>query len=575
MNGLPSGEHMGEEAASRPPSGADSALPSAAAARRPAYQDFFDAPWVGSFFRPMLIALVAASILTGPLALLRLFAASWRLGYALPFAFAAALEGVYSTLQLGRPTWRNRRGLVYRLGEIVILLALFRVAVWTFGTGWPGLAEVQTWLRQPSAFLDAQYMFLGVWLLAAWALAIGMTGDFLDLALQPDEIAAHDSPLWGESRSQLRVGRSVSRSDIVARFVARWALGGGLLVFFASISQVDFARIGAGELRVGLSDLGLPAELLFGLLCYFLAGLLLISQGRLAVLRGRWYNHDIDVQPVVLRRWHLNSLLAVLAIGVVAAFLPMGTTSWLSTVIEVALTFVMRIVYLLVFLLTLLLALLLWPLRLLMNTDAPPPAPLAAAPTLPTQADIAGRLPDWLGGAVLWTIVALIALYFGLTYLSAHGLLGSRPADWLARLRYWWRARWAKVNAGLAVAAAVVRRRIQAARVRAAGALQAPTVRVAALTPRERVRYFYLRMVGRAAERGVTRPAHATPAEFARRLEAEWPDAEGEVEALTAAFLAARYDRRPIAAQEARGVQAAWRRLMRQLRGRTDNMPTK
>ena len=128
---------------------------------RPEYHDFFDAPWVGGFFRPLLIGLVAASVLTGPLALLHLFAAPWRLGYVLPCALAAALEGVYSTLQLGRPSWRNRRGLIYRLGEIVMLLALFRVAVWTFGTGWPGLAEMQTWLRQPSAFLDAQFAFLG------------------------------------------------------------------------------------------------------------------------------------------------------------------------------------------------------------------------------------------------------------------------------------------------------------------------------------------------------------------------------------------------------------------------------
>jgi hypothetical protein len=521
----------------------------------------------------LLIALVAASVVGGPLALLHLFAASWRLGYALPFAFAVALEGVYSTLQLGRPAWRNRRGLVYRLGEIVVLLAVFRVVVWTFGVGWPGLAAVQTWLRQPSAFLDAQYVLLGVWMVIAWGLAVGMTGDFLDLALQPDEIAAHDSPLWGESRSQLRIGRATPRSDIVARFVTRWTVGGILLVFFASLSQVDLSLLPTGTLRLGISGLGLPPELLLALICYFLAGLLLISQGRLAVLRGRWYNQDIEVQPIVLRRWHVNSLLAVLLIGVVAAFLPMGTTSWLSAALEAALALVMRLGYLLVFLLTVLLALLLWPLRLLMQQGEPPPAPLAAAPEIPTQAEVLNRLPDWLGGALLWLIVALIVIYFGLTYLGAHGTLRvrGRPADWLRRLRYWWRARWARVNAALLAAAAAVSQRVQLGRTRAAAALRLPAVRVSALTPRERVRYFYLRMVGRAAERGLARSPHQTPAEFAQRLETGWPEAEMDVEALTAAFQAARYDRRPIPMQEAQGVQAIWRRLMRELRGRADN----
>jgi hypothetical protein len=86
------------------------------------------------------------------------------------------------------------------------------------------------------------------------------------------------------------------------------------------------------------------------------------------------------------------------------------------------------------------------------------------------------------------------------------------------------------------------------------------------LTPRDRVRYFYLRMVGRAAERGLTRRPNETPSEFAQHLETQWPDAEEDVEALTEAFLAARYDRRPIPPSAAQSVQAIWRRVMRELR---------
>ncbi len=82
--------------------------------RKSDYRDFFDAPWVGSLFRPMLIALVAASLVAGPVALLRVAGTTWQLGYVLPFALLAALEGVYSTLRLGRPNWRDRRGLVFR-----------------------------------------------------------------------------------------------------------------------------------------------------------------------------------------------------------------------------------------------------------------------------------------------------------------------------------------------------------------------------------------------------------------------------------------------------------------------------
>ncbi|MGC8780020.1 MAG: hypothetical protein ACP5UQ_04055, partial [Anaerolineae bacterium] len=389
------------------------------AAQRPTYQDYFDAPWVSSIFRPLLIALVAGCVMAGPLTLLHLIGAPWRMGYVLPCAFAAALEGTYSTLQLGRPSWRDRRGMTYRLGEIVVLLILFRLAVWTFGTGWPGLAEVQLWLHEPFAFLDAQFAILGPWILIAWGLAVGMTGDFLDLALQPDEIAARESAIWGESRSQLRAGRAMPRSEILARFVSHWTAGGVILVLFAALARVDFA---GSMLRLGVRGLGLPAGLLAALLAYFLAGLLLISQGRLAVLRGRWYNQDVEVQPIVLRRWHINSLIAVLAIGLMAAFLPMGATSWLSAAVGTLLALIMRLGYLLMFLLMLFLTLLLWPLRFLLLPEASARPDLSALPPPPTQAEALSWLPDWLGGAVLWSIIALVAIYFGLTYLAAHGV---------------------------------------------------------------------------------------------------------------------------------------------------------
>ena len=84
--------------------------------------------------------------------------------------------------------------------------------------------------------------------------------------------------------------------------------------------------------------------------------------------------------------------------------------------------------------------------------------------------------------------------------------------------------------------------------------------------PREKVRYFYLRMMRRAAESGLTRPAPQTPAEFSHHLDPRWPDAEDDVDELTAAFLAARYDRREITDTDARSAQTLLARLMRALK---------
>jgi hypothetical protein len=441
--------------------------------------------------------------------------------------------------------------------------------VWAFSVGWPGLDDLKLWLRQPSAVLDSQFLFFGVWIVLAWSLAVAITGDFLELALQLDEIAARDSHVWGESRSQVRAGRATTRTEILKRFSVRWMVGGGALVLFASLSQVDVSFGDRGVVQFGLSGLGLSSDLLIALLCYFLAGLLLISQGRLAVLRGRWINQDVDVQPVVLKRWQINSLLAVLLVGLIAALLPVGTTSWLSQAIGALMALLMRLLYLLFFLLLALLSLLLWPLRLLFRSPAESPIEPMQPLSIPTQAETVSRLPDWLGGAVFWLVVALVIAYFGLSYLGAHGVLKGRSMAWLMRLRYWWRARWAGASAAIQAAAGALGKRVRLARRRGLGSSAPPAIRVSALTPRDRIRYFYLRMLGQAAERGLSRRPGETPSEFAQQLETRWPDAEADVEALTEAFLSARYDRQPISPSAAQGVQATWRRLMRSLRRAT------
>ena len=539
------------------------------APRPHSFQDYQDISWINSAYRSLLSAVVATSAIAAPLAVMQTIT-SWRLGYLLPMAFAAALEGVYSTLQLGRPRWRDRRGLAFRLGEIALWLVLARAAVWVFATGWPGLVELARWLRDPILFFDGQFVVTGALFLLAWGLSIGLTGDFLDLALRPDEVAAHDSHEWGDSRSQLRVYYPVSRGAIVNSLAARWIWGGLLVVFCAAVSRVEIST-GPRFTQIGLSQLGLPWEILAALLCYFVAGLLLMSQARLAVLRSQWYNGDLQVPPTLLRRWPLNSLLTVLLVAMIAALLPIGSTGWLATALETVLAFLMRVAYLVLTVLTFLFTLLLYPLSFLFRqpgAQAPPPPPRME---IPTQQQAVSRLPDWLGGALLWVVLVLIVGYFLLNYLSAHGLLSGRWREWLQQLRFWWRARWAGLRARAHTAAVTLRKRLQSARLARLEVLGGRHIRLSALAPAERVRYFYLRAIGRAADRGLTRPLHKTPLEFVPDLVSEWPEADVDVKALTDAFVAARYDRRPIVADEARNVQGVFRRVMAALRGKADS----
>ncbi len=103
-----------------------------------------------------------------------------------------------------------------------------------------------------------------------------------------------------------------------------------------------------------------------------------------------------------------------------------------------------------------------------------------------------------------------------------------------------------------------------------AGKLRLPWrfVRLNALSPRDRVRYFYLSTVRRAAEQGTVRQPSQTPAEFLHDLKSTWPEAEGDATALTEAFLAARYDRIEISPDDAQETKTIWERVKRALKQR-------
>jgi hypothetical protein len=130
---------------------------------------------------------------------------------------------------------------------------------------------------------------------------------------------------------------------------------------------------------------------------------------------------------------------------------------------------------------------------------------------------------------------------------------------WLSRL-------WQGVGGQLDGLERAIRARLAPATKAADAAPSWRYVRLNALSPREQVRYFYLATVRRAGERGVRRHRAETPLEFAEELRQNWPEAEDEVEALTDAFLQARYSPQVIGAEAVNPIKAAWKRVRSALR---------
>ncbi len=547
----------------RPPG--PSIPPSETSPARP-WIGFEDATWRTGAFRALAIGLLAGSTVVAPVAVLRAVS-GWRLDYAFPLAVFAGLLGVITTLRLGRPELRDRRGVLFRLGEILLLLVLTRLSMFMFSTGWPTAADLGLWLRHPGAFLSAQMLFIGLLVVLAWVLAVAVTSDFQELAIQSDEVAARESHAWGEPESHYRAVRPVSRQDILVRFATRWTWGGLPMVLLAGLSRVNITE-GGRSLRFGLGELGLPPDVLVGMLCYFLAGLFLLSDARLAVLRGQWYNQRVEVAAPVFRRWHWNSLLVLLAVAAVALLLPIGSTGPLTRALEWLLALLVRAGMVVSFLLSALLSLLLYPLRWLFADSESAPAAAPAPLELPTQTEMVSQMqiPDWVRGAVVWVVVALVGGYLLFNFLRGHGLLRGRWFAWAYNLRYWWRARKSQLDAALQSGLGALRERLRRSRAGELALGRPRRARLDRMAAREKVRYYYLRAAERAADRGLGRPAHKTPLEYERDLETAWPDAETDVHELTEAFLDARYAPRDIAETEVSIVQETWRRVMKALR---------
>jgi hypothetical protein len=531
------------------------------------FSDYGDEAWQVSAFRLALIAVMVGSFAGGP-AILRVGLGGPWSGYLIPVAMVAAAVGVFTTILLGRPTWRDRRGAAFRLGEILLLIFALRMLVWVLAEGLPGLADVAKWFYEPGRFFTGEFAFATLVCLFVWSFAVSVTADFLELAIQPDEVAARQSHEWGDSRSQWRVGRPTGRTESLERFALRWIGLGIVFVVCAGMTRVSVSVGDSGMVRVGLRGLGMRIEVVACLVCYFLSGLLLLSQGRLAVLRGRWYNQEVEIRETLIRRWHVNSLVFVGLLALLALLMPLASTSWLTGIVEFVIALLARIIMVIIFLMGLLIAFLAELVSLLFGTTGPqqPQEPVAPPQAIPSQTEMAAQLPPWLGNAVLWLAVALVATFLLVNFLRTTGVMQGKLGSRMSGLRLWWRARRARINVAVAARVAGLRRRLwRAGRLivrpqEAGGSTREP------LLPRDQVRRYYLRAVKEASDAGVVRPPHKTPIEFAEDLRAEWPETEGDVRELTEAFVDARYSEHEIGDSEVSHAESAWRRLARGLR---------
>jgi len=543
--------------------------PHEAGAPPPAGAEQMDRAWLTSVMRPLLVVLMVSSIDLVVLTFLREYAPDMAPAVRWSIAgmgILAAIIGCTTTTWLAMPAQRLRRSGGYRVAEIALLVAVARAVLWLAAGDLPSPLAL---LSDPTGvFANGAFLFALITILFTWYAAIDFTDDLMKMALQPDE-------LWINRRANVRFADSArpaptNRTLILRGFVVRWVSWGILLILIASTLRLGIARPNFWALgRLDIDPLVVGA-----VLTYFLIGLLLISQGQLAVLRARWTLDRLPAATAITRNWPLYTLLVILLFAVIAAFLPLGDTYLLSVVLSTILNAAFALVYLIF---RLIMVGFLMLLSLLPFSQSAPEAaqPPPAAQNILEQPPDMLVIPPWVGGLFFWLSVALLLGYAAYFYFSDK----ETSLRWLRRLWEHLVAQWQLLFGAV--------HRWYAQRQPAAGEQESSQGRGLPsfvrrllpwrlLTPNQRVRLLYFQFLEAAEERDVGRKPAETPDRFGPRLETAItppPDEAETIEGLTAAFVDVRYAGRNVTAAFTDQLKQRWARLRSALATKEDKKP--
>ncbi len=361
------------------------------------------------------------------------------------------------------------------------------------------------------------------------------------------------------------------------------------LTFSLGIFLVILTALTSINLRASFLDVdGLPHVALnslsggeAGALLYFVFGLALLSLSRLMSLHTHWNRLRIPVSSNNLtRQWGIYSLLFLLILAVIVSLLPAGDSLGFFSLLGTLLGFLLAVVFFISEVIFLLIALLISIPFILFGKASPFPAHLPTPSLLPnlpvTPASPAAPNATWvmIRSIVLWGALAVIIVFSLIRFVSQHEdilavLRKSRITNWLI-LAWQWLYRNAEKTGGSLSRALADGWQSIVARLEGKRILPGPGwISLRSLDPRRRIYFFYLAMIRRGDEQGLTRKPSQTPSEYAATLEKAVPSAGEDIDAITDSFVEARYSRHEVDSRQADVVKATWGRIRRALQGKS------
>lgn len=522
--------------------------------------------------QPILISLMISSVLGALLAVINLVAIRIPWLWIYPIVLFVTLEGVYTTLWIDRPGQRLLNKTSYRLAESLIILVAIRLITWLLANSWPDADTLLSYLRSPGDII-AEPFFLGsaAFCFLAWAWAITITEGFKELALNSAEMRYYLLPV--RDRPQIERPSTPFRSNAFEAFGRHFLWGAILITCFAAVSTIEVAQLTESNWR-NIGRLPFPPGMLLALLAFFGSGFALLSQARLAVLSSKWLYGRADKTIAIEQSWVRQTGWLLGIIGTIAAFLPLGSTTLIGRLLELIIRLIFYLGALFTFLFFSFIALLfpddgVEPEAPADTFEFQPPPSIEAFPSVGTSE------PGFpILGTIFWIIAGIATIMAIIFFLNDRGIKIPAP-NWRkiwGAITTWWRNLWrVVVEQAIDVRDAIITRLVRD-EIEPDQNQPWRFIRLNSLSPRQKLRYFYLSTIQRADKGALARQDSETPLEYAAELKEHLPTVEEEIDAVTAGFLQARYDDKEISAADVEQVEPLWKTLrsaIKQQRGVT------
>jgi hypothetical protein len=529
--------------------------------------------------RPLLIALTVVALVSGLMLILGRIWPDWPWILLFLFEIFIAVESTLTSLWLRKPN-HFASSMKIRGAELVVIFFLLRLFTWLITSSFPGRSELYRILRHPESVFDGFFVLAVLVTLFVMLRTHSLTHLFSQLSLDRSELPgikkSSRSSVLGNEYSPLLIDRHA----LLQRYYRDWAIGGAILIICAGITTYDLVEIinidpGIRSIS-SFSRIGLRPEMFAALMIYFLGGLLLASEGRLAALNARWTYEGAKIENRIIRSWRRSSLLLLFIIALTAAFIPISSTVDISGVLRAISWIAFLIVGLIVALITAIYYFLLSGLMRFTPADSRPDVQLSeVVPDIPQLASPPNEITSLILGTIFW-IILLVAIIIAIIYLiRTRGTPPKRSiSEWWRNLIHWLRKQWRSLFYQVQLVTGSLRSKITAMD---PPKLTAPSswrfIRLGSLSARDRVRYYYLSSVKRAGARGAIRKDGETPSEYTRELKDKWPGVSDEIDELTRSFIKARYSGQLIDETDANYVKPIWKRVRSAIKRRVRSRP--